>query len=283
MLSSQAARIAHALGGAKRAGAGWLAFCPCHDNKRTPALSLRDGDGGTLLVTCHGPQCDRVAILRELRRRGLLDDDRPDRDRPAPAIRANDNGRLAFDIWNQSVPLDGTLGEVHLAQRGLVLPPGAEMRFHPRCPRERDRQPALVWLLRGIFDNRPRAIQRRFLLPEGTKDGPARSLGPSAGTVWKLSPDEDVTIGLGLAEGYADGLRVVNKGWAPIWVTSGTGTMMAFPVLDGIESLTIFKDADNPGNMAADVCAARWRDAGREVGIVPPLDGKDFGDMARAS
>jgi putative DNA primase/helicase len=280
---SQAERIARALNG-RRSGSGWMAYCPCHNNVNTPSLSVRDGDSGPLLK-CFGASCDPGNILSVLRRRGLLDDDRPDKDRPTPASRAkaNDNGRLAFDIWNQSVSLAGTLGEVYLTKRGLWLPPGAEMRFHPRCPRERDKQPAVIWLLRDIFTNRPRAIQRRFLLPDGTKDGPPKSLGPSAGTVWKLSDDEDVTYGLGLCEGHADALKVLHMGWSPVWVTSGTGTMMRFPVLDGIRSLTIFKDADNPGNMAAEVCAARWREAKREVRIVPPLGAKDFGEMAVAS
>ena len=228
--ASQAERIARALYG-RRVGVDWMVRCVCHD-ENTPSLALRDGTLGGLLVHCFGQRCDPVDILRELRRRRLLDDDRPDRDRRPPvAIKTSDRGRLALDIWNQCELLAGTLGEVHLAKRGLALPPGAEMRFHPRCPREREKQPAIVWLLRCVFTNQPRAIQRRFLLPDGTKDGPARTLGPSVGTVWKLSHDEDVTTGLGLAEGYADGLLIVNKGWSPVWVLSGTGTLMAFPVL----------------------------------------------------
>jgi len=32
--------IARALGGATRQGRGWLCFCPSHDNRKTPALSI---------------------------------------------------------------------------------------------------------------------------------------------------------------------------------------------------------------------------------------------------
>ena len=123
--------------------------------------------------------------------------------------------------------MPGTLGEVYLTKRGLVLPPGAEMRFHPRCPREQWHQPAVVMLLRDIRTNEPRAIERRFLKDDGTKDGKAMSLGPSGGEVWKLSPDEDVTMGLGLAEGHADALAILNDGWSPIWATSGTSRWRA--------------------------------------------------------
>lgn len=41
----------------RRLGGRWyrtygLAFCPAHENSRTPALSLKDGHGGRLLAFC---------------------------------------------------------------------------------------------------------------------------------------------------------------------------------------------------------------------------------------
>jgi putative DNA primase/helicase len=155
---SQAKRIACKLNG-RRVGSDWMVRCVCHD-ERTPSLSPSDATLGSLLH-CFGQRCDLIDILRELRRRMLLDDDRPDRDgRPSAAIEPNDNARLALDIWNQCVSLAGTLCEVHLAKRGLVLRPGAEMRFHPHCPRERDRQPAIMWLMRDAYTNQPRGEEK---------------------------------------------------------------------------------------------------------------------------
>src|SRR4029453_15344704 len=86
----------------------------------------------------------------------------------------------AMSIWDEGEEVEGTLGEVYLHERGLLLlPDGAEMRFHPRCLREGGVQPAVIMLMRDIVSNEPRAIQRRFLLPDGSKDGPALSLGPT--------------------------------------------------------------------------------------------------------
>ena len=158
------------------------------------------------------------------------------------AVVPSNTAAIALNIWNEAEVITGTLGEVYLHARGLLLPDGAEMRFHPRCPREGGVQPAVIMLMRDIISNEPRAIQRRFLLPDGSKDGPALSLGSTSGTVWKLSPDGDVTLGLGIAEGHADALAAINDGFAPVWATGGAGGIAKFPVLGGIEALTIFRD-----------------------------------------
>jgi hypothetical protein len=283
--TSQAERIARALGGAKKYASGWWCWCPIHQTEKhdRPSLKLRDGET-TLLVQC-AAGCSTVDILRAIRRRDLIDDDAP----PAPAAKPSEpdaalRTKRALEIWREARPVSGTLGETYLTKRGLVLPPGAEMKFHPRCPREQWHQCAVVLLLRDIWTDEPRAIQRRFLKDDGSKDGPAMSLGPSSGAVWKLSPDEDVTMGLGIVEGHADALAILNDQWAPIWATSGTSGLASFPVLDGVESLTIFADADYAGLHAAETCAARWLAAGKEVGIVDPSStAKDFADMVRKS
>jgi putative DNA primase/helicase len=43
--------IASALGG-RKAGGGWMARCPVHDDL-DPSLSIRDADDGKVLVRCH--------------------------------------------------------------------------------------------------------------------------------------------------------------------------------------------------------------------------------------
>ena len=55
--------IAKALGG-RKAGGGWTARCPSHDDHE-PSLSIRDGDDGKVLVRCHAgcafhPRCPLV-------------------------------------------------------------------------------------------------------------------------------------------------------------------------------------------------------------------------------
>jgi len=52
--------IARALGG-RKTGGGWTARCPAHDDC-TPSLSIRDADGGGMVMRCHaGCDQDRVS------------------------------------------------------------------------------------------------------------------------------------------------------------------------------------------------------------------------------
>jgi hypothetical protein len=88
--------------------------------------------------------------------------------------------------------------------------------------------------------------------------------------VIRLSPDEQVTAGLGLSEGIEDGLSVLLGGWTPVWAATSCGAIEHFPVLDEVECLSIFADADGPGLEAADACCTRWLEAGHESIVLPP-------------
>ena len=66
--------IAKALGG-RKAGGGWMARCPAHDD-RTPSLSIRDADDGKVLVRCHAG-CDQERVIAALRARGLWAENGP--------------------------------------------------------------------------------------------------------------------------------------------------------------------------------------------------------------
>ena len=61
--------VAHALGGAKKNGGGWMARCPVHEDS-TASLKLDDGDGGILLAKCHAG-CDQAAVVSALKSMGL--------------------------------------------------------------------------------------------------------------------------------------------------------------------------------------------------------------------
>jgi putative DNA primase/helicase len=63
-----AANIAHALGDAHREGRAWRCRCPLHGGR---SLVIKDGLK-QLLITCWAG-CDRLEVLNELRRRGLLE------------------------------------------------------------------------------------------------------------------------------------------------------------------------------------------------------------------
>jgi putative DNA primase/helicase len=193
----------------------------------------------------------------------------------------------AVKLWYEAKPAKGTPVETYLASRGLKLPEHSEhaLRFHPACPRGEARLPAMLGLMSGIVTGRPLGVHRTFLSADGRAKAALEPnkmmLGRAKGAVLKLSPDADVTLGLGLVEGIEDGLAVLSSGWAPVWVCLSAGAMATFPVLGGIEALTLFADNDTAGAHAAEACVGRWRAAGKDACVVPPpRDLKDFGAVA---
>ena len=50
---------------ASRAGGGWKALCPAHDD-REPSLSINEGTDGRILIHCHAG-CPTEIVLRALR------------------------------------------------------------------------------------------------------------------------------------------------------------------------------------------------------------------------
>jgi hypothetical protein len=197
----------------------------------------------------------------------------------APANGQNDNQWR--QIWRATAPLAGTIGEIYLAKaRKLpVSSRGVEaIRFHPACPFKREKVPAMVALLRDIRTDEPCGIHRTTLLRDGSDRDRARGkamLGRAAGAAVKLCPDDEVTLGLGLVEGIETGLAIIGLGWRPVWAAGSAGAIARFPILSGIEELTIFADRDENGvgQRAAQQCAERWRDAGQtatiRVGVIP--------------
>ena len=89
------------------------------------------------------------------------------------------------------------------------------------------------------------AISRTYV-HEGRKIGPAKTLGAPAGII-RLSKDEDVLAGLHLAEGLETALAAMSIGLRPIWATGSTALMAKFPILSGIEALTVIADNDANG------------------------------------
>lgn len=79
--------IAKALGG-RKAGGGWLARCPAHED-RNPSLAIHDADDGKVLVCCHAG-CDQGRVIGFLRSRGLWDENsHREFTRPTPRSVAN--------------------------------------------------------------------------------------------------------------------------------------------------------------------------------------------------
>jgi hypothetical protein len=149
----------------------------------------------------------------------------------------------------------------------------------------------MLGLMRDIITDEPKAIHRTALKAEGSgkADLPGlgnakKMLGSAKGTALKLTADADVTDGLAIAEGIESAMTVICAGWRPVWACGSAGAIERFPILPGIESLTIFADADRAGMAAAAACQARWVKAGIECRILaPPEAGADWNDMVGAA
>jgi len=126
------------------------------------------------------------------------------------------------------------------------------------------------------------AISRTYLAPGLTKIGKAKTLGSPMGIV-RLNPDDEVLEGLFLAEGIETALAAMSIGLRPTWSTGSTSPMAKFPVLSGIEHLSVLCDNDpnGAGEDAAREVERRWRAAGRQVSILHSELPGDLNDMIR--
>ncbi len=211
------------------------------------------------------------------------------------------DAELAARLWARAVDPGGTASAAYLARRKLELVEGMAgrlVRHLDECPRAGARAPAMLVRFEPIGhpaafvpwgDPSPvTCVQRIFLDPTRPKghdgkwlmghpfglpkpyrghDGCIATDPPKPIQVMELSPDEEVATGLHLAEGFETGLASMMAGFQPLWSVYSERALERFPVLPGIEALTILADHDGAGLSAAQACAERWVRAGVECFI----------------
>jgi putative DNA primase/helicase len=190
----------------------------------------------------------------------------------------------AQHIWDDSKDPQGTLAERYLRHhRGLVLSDvtaGAVLRLHPRCPWRNedtgntDFVPALIAAFRSIDDNEICGIHRIALNPDGSKLG-RRMFGVVHRAAIKLNTATDNLV---IGEGVETGLAAMQLGFAPAWALGSVGAISFFPVIDGIQQLTILGETGQASAEAVRICGERWRRAGRRVRVIMPRTGSDLND-----
>lgn len=221
---------------------------------------------------------DRIDPIAEMQRRVA-------RRRAEEAERADTarRQRFALAIWEAARDPRSTLAEHYLRSRGLGLPDdiaGHVLRFEPRGRWEGDFAPMMVALMRDPITGQPKGVHRTALTTEGQKIG-RKMLGP-AGAVM-LDPEEAVTAGLAIGEGIETCLAARRLGIRPAWALCSTSGITAFPVLPGIEALTLLveNDVDGASERACREAGTRWHRAGLAVDFVTPRVGKDLNDTVR--
>jgi hypothetical protein len=246
--------------------------------------------GGPLDLIMHVHDCGFRDALDTAR--DFLGSPRPDTapEPPEIALRStaddDEAARIAraMSYWNRSVDPRGTVVETYLASRCITLPDGVAGNVIRFCASP----PMMVALMRDIHTDEPCGIHRTFLTPDGAKIE-KRMLGRAKGAAIKLSPDEDVANGLHIGEGIESTLSGMYVDLLPAWCLGSAGAIAAFPVLAGVESLTIFRERDdttgdlNKANVRASTeCARRWQEADREVLFATPEHG-DMNDVLQAA
>jgi putative DNA primase/helicase len=274
----EAERIARALKG-HPSGNGWVAKCPCHDDRKA-SLSIKEGEDGRLLMNCFaGSGCEFTDIIDALRDRGIIGADKLERGRralayvaPEPAEHKPD-ARAAW-LWNNSVPLAGTPAQNYLERRGiLILPPS--LRYHAGSSA----------MLAGIQrpDGKLVSVQSTFITARGEKapvETPRMTRGELRDGAVRLAAAAEV---MGLAEGTETGLSAMVMSGVPVWVSLGSKRLRDIVLPDLVREVHIFGDNDQPGRDAAQKVADVHLQAGRHVKLrFPPDDVNDFNNLLLA-
>jgi hypothetical protein len=279
--------IAKALGG-RKAGSGWTARCPTHDD-RMPSLSIRDAEDNKVLVRCHAG-CDQERVITALRTRGLWADNSL-RSLSRTARRASverkpdqeDARRIeaALAIWQSAHPARGTLVETYLASRGVDPPPPDALRFHAGLKHPSGGiWPTMVALVTNGADGTPVAIHRTYLARDaGGKaqiDPQKMMLGPCRGGAVRLAEPGEVLL---VGEGIETCLAAVQATGHAAWAALSTSGLRSLDLPKDVRDVIVLADGDEAGKAAARDCALRWRREGRRVRVARPPQGMDFNDL----
>jgi hypothetical protein len=287
---------------------------PCPRCGGVDRFNINTTKGAWFCRGCGGRGGDGISLLMHVRGlafREAVDDltGESSVERPAPApipaaVKAkSDDEAAALEVFIRRmaaksvaamVPLAGTPGETYLRDvRKIdmsaisdVLGCTSSIGWQQECFfREKNHRldrrnlGAIIAIMTDAVTGEPTGGISRTYIHEGQKVGKAKGLGP-AGIV-RLSPDEDVTNGLHLAEGLETALDMMARGLRPMWSCGSTSIIAKMPVVSGIECLTILADHDEngAGERAAHELEQRWREARREVLVVAPAAPGDFNDI----
>lgn len=268
-----------------------VAFCPAHQNTRTPALRLADTKDGRLLAKC-SVGCTFAEVLDGLRGLGLVEGrgrlPLPDpaelaRRRAAEEAEAVKREKQAEAVWREAVPIRGTLAETYLRHRGITCDLPVTLRFHPDCwhPTAR-RFPAMVALVEGCDRL---AVHRTYLRGDGTRKAEAKPdkamLGAVAGGAVRLCEGGSelvVAEGLETALSLASGLLA---GPVTLWAALSTSGMQGLRLPARAGRLIVATDSDDngAGRAAGFALAERATALGWAVSLLPAPDGCDWNDV----
>ncbi len=267
-----------------------MARCPAHDD-RDPSLSIREGSDGRVLVKCFAG-CGQNQVIAALRSLGLWTSSNRDAISPLPSvspIRQTEcelrRRNAAKTIWQSTQPARGSLVEIYLGTRNLVLPPTTAIRFHPHLKHvEGHHWPAMVAVVTDGIIGSAIGVHRTFLKADGTGKAPVTPakmmLGQCLGGVVRLGvPGTSIMV----AEGIETALAAMMATGMPAWAALSASGLRSLDLAAEITDITVLADADVAGEAAAEACARRLHRPGRRLRIARPPLGQDFNDMLFAN
>ena len=175
--------------------------------------------------------------------------------------------------------------EKYLSSRALTLDDdlaGGVLRFDPHTPWRNedtgrtDRIPCLIAAFRSIDDGTITAVHRiRLDQPEQWPKTQRMMLGLVHRAAVMLDP---IGPELAIGEGIESAMAARQLGIRPTWALGSTGNICSFPVLEGIDRLTVLGETGDASRQAINLCGSRWDAAGRRVRVVMPTTGSDLND-----
>jgi hypothetical protein len=242
----------------RRAGKGWQARCPAHDDS-TPSLSASIGDNGRLLLYCHaGCPFDAVRAALGVEARAASAGHGP----PPPRVPSE----YIAPNWRALVKSDRP-HEVEAREHALGLPAGSLRRI------------GVVWaigisaLAAPMYGSSPEPIGVRLRADDGRK----WAMSGSRNGLFGLNGPVEVRDALYLPEGMTDTAALVGLG---LWAvgrpscTGGRDLVRAFVrCVPRSTSIVVVSDADLPGRRGAAVLCDELTTDGRRVRMIAPPPG----------
>lgn len=268
----------------RRSGNGWSVPCPAHHDHH-PSLSIGIGRDGRLLLHCFvGCSFQEILAAADSSSADLRDLQVSDHHRTSPQPRSGeDRLAIARRIWLSTVPLEGTIAQRYLQNRGIRIAPPSLRFARLRSSEIRERRLQFPALVAGVqdVDGHFAGIQVTYLAADGGEKAPLleisrRSFGPIRGGAVRLGP---VANTICLSEGTETGLSIAQScPGLSVWATLGTSGLGAVELPESVHEVTIAADADGPGMHAAESARRRFLCEGRRVRIILPPVGNDFNE-----
>lgn len=265
---------------------------PNHDNKRRVLRLYAHHDA--IGYTC--ARCGTKGLVTSNGRKA----EKPARP-PARPEPKRDTRPTAQAIWREATSPRNTIVEEYFRLRGLELTDdlcGRVIRIRQRVMLMRKGATAMIALIRNIHTDEPQGTECTVLNGDGSKgfvlnkDGEEVSrvvYGQKKYGAIKISHDEDVTLALGVAEGFETALSMhllAEFGATPVWALLDASNLENFPVLPGLECLFIGVDNDKSGrgDEVSERLKQRYLKAGVEVVTIRPRTlGHDINDVVKAN